>query len=200
MSARLDELARVVQGMGTSGRSAGARPGGWEVSVVSVGDVQDDRVMLDGLDTLAIDRNVKTEKHLLRPDDLVVTARSTAIKAALIPPTLARAVADATLLVIRPHELDMGPYLWWLLTSAHGRSQLQARAHGSTVLALTPAAIGEMIVPVPPSHELLRIAELVELAERAYEAGLQAARLRRSAVRDGVVARYTSALREAQRC
>jgi hypothetical protein len=186
---RLGDVANVTQGIGTSGRAAGATTGDWEVTVVSVGDIQDDRLSSERSTKLALARNVKTEKHLLRPDDVLVTARSTVLKAALVPPTLSRAVADATLLVVRPTEPDLGSYLWWFFTSTFGRSELQARMYGSTVLTLTASTLADVEMPLPSQAELFRIADLVDASERAYTAAIEAARLRRALARDAVVDR-----------
>src|SRR5205823_5546216 len=113
------EVATIAQGLATSGRAAGARTGDWRLSIVSVGDIRDDRLALDRAGPISIEQNVKTEKHLLRADDLLITARSTVLKAALVPPAVSRTVADATLLVVRSHDasLLLGPYLWLYVTS-----------------------------------------------------------------------------------
>jgi hypothetical protein len=184
---RLAELARVSQGLSTSGRAAGARPGDWKLSVVSVGSIQDDRLLLDQADAIRVEQNAKTEKHLLRPEDVLVTARSTLYKAALVPPQVSRTVADATLLVVRPREPGLSPYLWWYLTSAIGRERAQARMTGSTVLALSAGSLGDLEMPLPPSRVVDQIAELIDASERAYAAAIEAARLRRTVFRDAMI-------------
>lgn len=191
---RLGDVATISQGMTTSGRGAGAREGTWELRVASVGDIQDDRLEPGGLKSALVEFNVKTEKHLLRPEDVLVAARSTVVKAALVPPALTRTVADATLLVVRPLQVDGGPYLWWFLTSSYGRRQVQARmASSTTLLSLSVAALADLAIPWPDQSELYRIAELVEVSERAYAAAAEAARLRRTIFRDAIVGRLSGA-------
>jgi hypothetical protein len=184
---RFGDLASISQGMGLSGRAAGAREGDWEVRVASIGDIQDDRLRLADLDTRFIDQNVKTEKHLLRPDDVLVTARSSAFKAALVPPSVTRTVADATVSVVRSEDPDLGPYLWWYLTSPAGREQAKARMTGATVLSLSGTSLAELAVPLPPRATLRHIAELVEASEQAYATAMEASRLRRTLFRDTIV-------------
>ena len=69
----------------------------------------------------------RTERHLLRPYDVLVTARGDCVQAALVPRDVERMVASVTLLVVRTHrpEFGMGHYLWYFLTSAQGQAQLQ---------------------------------------------------------------------------
>jgi hypothetical protein len=194
---RLSEVATVTQGMSMSGRGAGARSGNWRVRAARAGDIQDDRIDLDAVDIIAIDQNIKTEKHLLRPDDVLVAARATRMKAALVPASVSRTVADTSLLVLRPSEQSagLGPYLWWYLTSAHGRPRVEALMVGATILALPAGSLADLIVPVPKPREMYRIADLVEASDKAYVAAMEAARLRRTVIRDAVIERV---LREAE--
>lgn len=183
----LSQLATVAQGLVTSGQGAGARPGDWEVQEVSLRNVEGDRIDLTSLSTIAIAFNRRTEKHLLRPYDVLVTARSTVVKAALVPPALTPAVANSTLAVVRPREPEMGMFLWWFFTSRYGRAQLQARMVGSTIMLLRAGALGDIDVPLPERRALHRLAELIETSEQAYAAAIRAAEIRRETLRDYLV-------------
>lgn len=186
----LYELASVTQGLSASGPGAGSRAGDWTVRVVDSADIQDDRLSLEDLRAIAIQQNVKTEKHLLRPYDVLVTARSTTIKAALVPPSITRTVAGATLLVVRPFEpeLGIGHYLWYFMTSAQGRAQVAARlTAGATIASLSARSLEQVLAPIPDASHLHRLARLIEESERAYVAALEAAQQRRSVIRDHII-------------
>ena len=187
----ISEIARVSQGLSLSGRGAGARPGDWELQMVESGDVADDGwLALAGLKEVAVARNVRTERHLLRPYDVLLTARTGSFHAALVPPEVSRTVAGVTLLVVRPRdaELGMGHWLWYYLTSVEGRGQLARRTATSTSANfLSAKTVGDLVVPVP--RELDLVVRLVEASEKAYTAGLEAARERRETVRDAIVHR-----------
>ncbi|HVC32261.1 MAG TPA: hypothetical protein VNL16_02000 [Chloroflexota bacterium] len=194
---RLGEVATITQGMSVTGGDRdprrpceGARHGDWQVQAVGVGDVQDDRLVLEWLRTVDLARNVKTEKHVLRPEDVLVSARSTVVKAALVPSSIARAIADATLLVVRAEEPDLGNYLWWFLTSTFGRRRVLGQMKGSTTLLfLSAASLAEIELPLPEAAELYRIADLVEVSERAYATATEAAQRRRAVFREVVIDR-----------
>ena len=173
------------QGLSRSGRSAGARQGDGKVRLVSGTNIQDDQIAEAGLETIRIHDSELTAKHLLRAYDVVVTGKSTAVKAAYVPPTIGRAVANSTLIVVSPHDADMGLYLWWFLTSRDGRRMVEARmVAGMTVSSLLPSALANLEVPIPPAAELRLYAQLIEASERAYRAATDAARIRRTAFRD----------------
>jgi len=177
----------ISQGLVTSGHGAGARAGDWVVQEVSLKHIVNDRIDIASLDSIEIEFNARTERHLLRPYDVLVTARSTIAKAALVPPELARAVANATLSVVRPKDPEMGAFLWWFFCSRYGRAQLESRMVGTTVQLLRVSSLAEIEVPVPPVRDLRLIADLVELSEAAYNSAVQAAEIRHSTIRDHLI-------------
>ena len=184
-------MARLQQGLARAGRGAGARPGEWMLRIVESGDVRDDGWLdLGGLREIGVVRGRRTERHLLRPYDVLVTARAGAVQVVLVPPDVSRTVAGVTMLVVRPRhpESGMGHWLWYFLTSAHGRAQLAKRITVSATLkSLSARNLGEVEVPVPSPRDLDTIARLVEASESAYTAAVKAARLRRDALRDSLV-------------
>lgn len=158
--------------------------------IVESKDVSDDRIEFDGLREIGVVQNTRTERHLLRPFDVLITARSESSQAALVPAAVSRTVAGVTLLVVRPRrpETGMGQFIWFYLTSAFGRAQLARKARpGATFTSLSARDLGEMVIPTPPARILDRVAALVESSEAAYAAAVDAARLRRETLRDALV-------------
>ena len=100
------------------------------------------------------------------------------------------AVAGVTMLAGRPSQpqTGMGHWLWYYLTSAHGRAQLAKRITVSATLkSLSARNLGEVEVPVPSPRDLDTVARLVEASESAYTSAVEAARLRRDALRDSLI-------------
>ena len=163
--------------------------------IVESNDVRDDGWLdLDGLQEIGVREGVRTERHLLRPFDLLLTARSGSVQVALVPPNVSRTVAGVTLLVVRPEnpELGMGHWLWYYLTSAHGRAQLARRMTvTATLKSLSARSLGEINVPMPPARDLDFVARLVEASEAAYAQSVRAARLRREVLRDAMIGQFS---------
>ena len=187
----ISDIADVYQGLARAGRGAGARPGDWTLRIVESGDIRKDGWLeLDDLQEIEVVRSVRTERHLLRPFDVLVTARAGSTQAVLVPPGVSRTVAGVTLLVVRPKapESGMGHWLWYFLTSTHGRAEIAKRMTVSaTVTSLSASSLGEIEVPVPSQYELTMLVRLVEASEDAYSAAVEAARLRRESLRDSIV-------------
>ena len=159
--------------------------------IVESGDLHEDGWLnLHGLQEISVREGVRTERHLLRPFDVLVTSRSGLAQVTLVPPDVSRTVAGVTLLVVRPNspELGMGHWLWYYLTSAHGRAQLAKRMTvTATLKSLSARSLGEIEVPVPSAHDLDAVARLVEASESAYVRSVEAARIRREVLRDSLI-------------
>lgn len=197
MRRTVSNYAEVMPGVAAGRRSSVARPGPWQLRVVDSADIVDDRLAPgpDVLRTIDVTRTAWTEKRLLRPFDLLVTARSQRVKLALIPPDVARTVAAATLLIIRTPDPGSGlaHYLWYYLTSRRGRADLEGRiTKGMTIPTLSARALADVPVPLPPARELAGFARLVEAADTADRAALDAARIRRDTIRDAVIGRIAA--------
>ena len=178
-------------GLSISGHGAGVRSGDWNLRMVESADVRDDGwLSLDGLREVEVARSTSVERHLLRPYDLLITARSDSHQVAIVPPEVNRTVAGVTLLVIRPRDPVTGiaHWLFYYLASAPGRREVARRKlTSSSIRFLSAKEIGEIEVPVPSRGELDAIAQLVEQSEAAHSAAMEAARLRREAIRDAIV-------------
>ena len=188
---KLAALADVRLGMVTVGRSAGARPGDWELQVVESADIVEDRLSLEALRSVEVERYVRTEAHLLQPYDVLVTARSQAVKVALVPGGVTRTVAAATLLVVRTPDPGTGlaHFLWYYLSSGRGRAAIASRLTATSLPTLSARALSQVPVPKPPpDDELSRLAELIEAAEESRTAAIEAVRVRHDVLRDAIIA------------
>jgi len=157
--------------------------------IVTAGDLDGGWLATGGLREVRVEFNPRTERHLLKPYDILVAARGGEGRAALVPPGVSRTVAGVTLLVVRPHDpgLGVGHYLWYFLTSAYGEAQIRRAARGTSVPLLTARSMAEIMVPMPSTRELELFAQLVEASEEAYASAVHAARLRRGALQDALI-------------
>ena len=138
----------------------------------------------------SVKRDIWSERHLLRPFDILVTARSQSVKVALIPPAVSRTVASSTLLVVRAPDpgSGMAHFLSYYLTSTRGRAEVAARLTATSLPALSAKALGDVRVMAPPATELRRLADLIETAAVARAAAFEAVRVRHDVLRDAIIA------------
>lgn len=158
--------------------------------MVDSADIEEDRLAPGSqLRTVDVIQNAWTERQLLRPFDILVTARSRRIKAALVPAGTTRTAASATLLVVRVPDTSAGlaHYLWYFLTSARGRALVEGQiTQGVTIPTLSAGALASIPVPVPDATMLRAFPQLVEATLAAYDTAVTAARIRRDIIRDAI--------------
>ena len=187
----LMDVADVSQGLALAGRGAGAREGNWMLRIAEGGDIGGEGWLeIEDLKEVGVVQSLRTERHLLRPFDVLVTARTGRTQVALVPPHVSRTVAGVTLLVARPRqpESGMGHWLYYFLASAYGQVQLAKRmAVNATSLSLSAQSLGEVEVPMPSLPRLNLMARLIESSEAAYDSEVQAAWLRREVLRNAIV-------------
>ena len=193
---RFTDISNGFQGLALAGRGAGVRRGDWPVRIAESGDVQDDGwLTLDGLRQIDLVRGRRTERHLLQPFDILVTARSGSVQLAMTPPHVSEIVAGVTLLVLRARDAGggMAHYLWYYLTSAFGRRELVKRMTvNATITSLAASSIRDIEVPLPTPRQLELVKSLVEASEEAYTSAVLVARLRRETMRDSVIGQIVS--------
>ena len=187
----LMDIADISQGLALAGRGAGARAGDWILKIAEGGDIGGEGWLeIEDLKEIGVVQSLRTERHLLRPFDVLVTARTGRTQVALVPPNVSRTVAGVTLLVARSKqpESGMGHWLYYFLASAYGQAQLAKRmAVNATSLSLSAKSLGEIEIPIPPARMLGLMAQLIESSKTAYDAELRVARLRREILRDAIV-------------
>jgi hypothetical protein len=134
---------------------------GAEHRVIQVKDLRTtgDIAPLDELD--AVQLPPTAQRSMVRPGDVLLAARGTQMKSALVPQALSGAVATSNLLHIRPEpELLMPEVLVAFLLGREGQEQLAARSQGTAIRSLTVSAISEMQVPVPDMATQQRISAM----------------------------------------
>ena len=187
----LYSIADVYQGLSRTRLDPTAQSQGWMLSMIESGAIRDDGWLdVAGLQDVGTASRLLVERHVLRPYDVLVTARTGIIKVALVPPNVVQIVAGITLLVVRPDEsgLGFGHWIWYYLTSTQGREQLSRRMTiNATTTSLSARSVADIEIPIPSLRELDAVAHLVEASEAAYTEAMNAARLRRETVRDSVI-------------
>ncbi len=128
------------------------------------------------------------DKYKARANDLVLTARSTSLRMAIVPEKMDGIVLNSTLVAIRSLPVLEPRLLAAYLKHPAGQAALEAVAQsGSLQLNFTVQAVSKLTVPVPPMETQRRMVEILEAADAAYESAGTAARLRHQLANEIVV-------------
>ena len=127
-------------------------------------------------------------KYQAAPGDVLISARSTSLKTAIVPETLAGKVVNATLLGVRCLPILEPRLLVAWLNHPEGRAALEEVSQSATLqMNITVSGLNRLEIPVLPMNEQKRLVELLESADEAYAVSVHAAESRRQMARQVVV-------------
>ncbi|MBC2734169.1 MAG: hypothetical protein HF981_07415 [Desulfobacteraceae bacterium] len=132
--------------------------------LVRIRNVQDGFLCLDKPKYVVLDD--KTKRFALDEGDLLTSltgniGRVARVEKAHLPAALNQRVARLT--VIDPSTLS-ADYLYHFLSSDLFKNELAATGHGAAQQNVSPAAIGKLIIPLPPLPEQKRIVAILDEA------------------------------------
>ncbi|WP_027285559.1 restriction endonuclease subunit S [Rubritepida flocculans] len=107
------------------------------------------------------------ERFSLRPGDVLITKDSETpndiAAAALVEPSAAGVVCGYHLALLRPLPGGVGgAFLFWAFKAPGTQAQCSVRAQGITRFGLSSAAIGDVLLPLPPPAEQRAIAAFLD--------------------------------------
>lgn len=114
-----------------------------------------------------LDMGTKLQKHKLRDNDILLTAKGDHNKACFYRSDIGQAVACSTFFVLRPTDAKVMPrYLHWYLNTAYAQRQLSGLAKGTRIRSISKKLLLELEVQVPPQGVQSQILEVQKLWDR----------------------------------
>jgi restriction endonuclease S subunit len=143
---------------------------------------------VDLLERAGVQSAVRRDRAVVRDRDVLLTARGTSLRAAVVPAETEGAIASANLLVVRLKPELLPEVLVAFLETAAGRKQLVAHATASAVGAfvITPKALSRLEITVPPMSIQIELAAFVRAGTESIRAAERVLDLRKELVR-GVI-------------
>ncbi|HEU4883422.1 MAG TPA: hypothetical protein VFT45_14270 [Longimicrobium sp.] len=177
------ELAEVTTGVPVRVKDDAAPGSG--TPVVSVGSLQEGGIApvhtLPRFEPPLTD--AERNRAVLQPGFVLLSARGAALRMALVGPEHDGALANHTVLIIRPFGEVGGAALYATLRLPGMVHQLEQMARESTATrAWRPVDVERLRVPVPPGPVQQMVEQLIRAEERHLAAARRALDLRREAV------------------
>lgn len=169
----LGEIANIYVGLPT--RASETREAGRSGNVLTVRSLTSSGIDRDNLTEVNVNGR-EVDKYRARSGDLLISARSTSLKTAVVPDELDGYLINATLLGVRCLP-DLQPRLLaaWL-NSPEGAASLEGISQSGTIqMNITVAGLSRIQVPVPDIATQRQMVQLLETANEAYVAAVQAA-------------------------
>jgi hypothetical protein len=186
-SAKLSDLAdSIFLGVNLSRLTDETSPVG-SVKVIHVKDVIEDQLSpLEMLDEVSTGISSLPERQPLRTLDILISARGTLMKCALVPPSHVGAIASANFIIVRVRENSglSQELLWSYLRLPKIQRRILNGVTGTVQPALNVRDIANLSVPIPSFQLQSDLVRLIALANEQYRIASTVAQLRRDEAMD----------------
>ena len=110
-------------------------------------------------------------KHLLAAGDLLLASKGNNNICVIVPEIGQKCVASPSFLVIRLHDKSaiLPEFVAWYLNLPTIQNTLAAQARGTSIMSISKAALGELVIPIPPIDKQKKYIELSKLQKREQE-------------------------------
>ena len=167
---QLGDIAEFIVGVPTKPSGFNGPP-----NVVTVRSLTGHDINPDELDAIEF-KGRDVARFQIEPGDVLLSSRSTSVKAGIVRPELAGKIINSTVNAIRL-KLELHPRLLvaWIY-SDEGREALESSAQsGTAIKSVTAGALKKLSVPVIPLAEQHTLVALLEAADEVYANGIQSA-------------------------
>ncbi len=151
-----------------------------EAPLLTVGAIGEGNILSGEVKTTFADTESALADYRVAEGDILIAARSTLMRCAVVPPELDGAVASSSVLAIRCNPERLLPRMLAAFFEHHaGRAALLGASQSTTEqLSLTVKALKELPVPVPPIEVQQRTVGLLVAADAVRAAGAESIRIR----------------------
>lgn len=137
--------------------------------LLNVGDIQDGQIDISSMVKIALKSQRWASLYLLEPGDVVISARGSSIKTAVIDEGMPPTIVAGNLVCIRVNSEKVNPYyLKMFLDSPVGHTLLEGVQTGSVIKVLNPKNIEEIPVPLKEIRKQKELANVYVNAKQRY--------------------------------
>lgn len=144
----LSDVAEVLTGTQYTIKqfTTSTEPTGYQILTSS--DIHDGTIDYDHLTYIKNDKNL-SEKVFVKPNDVIITTKSTKVKVAVVLGTTKnQIVVSGGMIIIRPNRKKLNPlYLQMFLECEDGQKSLQTLQTGTTIMNLSPKMVANLKIP-----------------------------------------------------
>lgn len=173
---KLSDVSKVLTGATNSTYTKEASDTNKEFNLLTGTAVTSEgTINLAALETVWIEQDKDISRYLLKVGDVVLLARGSAIRAALVSQEIAstEVIASANFLIIRTDASRMKPsVLLAYLNSPQGSAAIVAQSSGAVIQSVSASNLADFRIPLPNLVTQNEIDELYQASTEAYRATL----------------------------
>jgi type I restriction enzyme M protein len=164
----LGDAAEVYRGINMPAKSK-QQEIGTAYKVIQLTDIQDGEIQFDTLKTIIIKDSKKAQQYMVRKDDVLISARGTAVKIAVVPDVKEAIILSHNFIGLRPNQHFHSQFLKAYLESPLGQYYLSSFQKGSAVKVISLKEIVELPVPKLPYDKQQHIGNSFDQANKDYQ-------------------------------
>lgn len=153
---RLGDIVRVVSGVSYDKQEIGCG----EIRIIRGGNVDDLEIQLFKDDVFLPQKYYDDEKQVKKGDVVVVASTGSKVaigRAGFAKENIPNTQIGAFLRIVRPICNDLIGYIRLIFASDYYRNHIRDMVHGNTINNIKNEYIGELLIPVPPLDEQIKI-------------------------------------------
>jgi restriction endonuclease S subunit len=162
---------------------------GTTVNLINIRDIQQNRVVLDTVESVSVKETSALENSTIEENDLILTIKGNTFKSAVADKSVKGFVISANLIAftldkeINPHIVSA------YLNSAIGQKELQSRAGGAVQKALNMKSLLDLEIPILPLNKQQVFSKYLSLSQEYDELLVKEQELRRK-INSAIVQTY----------
>ncbi len=159
------------------------------VNLINIRDIQQNRVVLDTIESVSVKETSALENSTIEENDLILTIKGNTFKSVVADKSVKGFVISANLIAftldkeINPHIVSA------YLNSAIGQKELQARASGAVQKALNMKSLLDLEIPILPENKQQVFSKYLSLSQEYDELLVKEQEIRRK-INSAIVQTY----------
>ena len=158
---RLGNLIQVISGISYDKKDVG----NGSIRILRGGNIDDLTVEVFDDDVFLPEEYYDNEKQLQKNDIVIVAStgsKEVIGKPGFITTIIEKTMIGAFLRIIRPFCPETTNYIQLVFSSDYYRNHIRKLVHGNTINNIKTEYITDLIVPVPPQNEIVKIINLIK--------------------------------------
>ena len=158
---RLGTLIQIINGVSYDKKDVGTG----NIRILRGGNINNLKIEIFDDDVFLPQEYYDTEKQLQQNDIVIVASTGSKEiigKPGFITTTIDETMIGAFLRIIRPISLEITSYVQLIFSSDYYRNHIRKLVHGNTINNIKTEYISNLIIPIPPQNEIVKIIDLIK--------------------------------------
>lgn len=162
-------LKELVVGVKRGFSSYYFSPEGSKTFLINIAAIHDGKVDIDKAEEVRLKETFALEKSRIQPNDVILTIKGSAFKAAVAGPEVQGFVISSNLIAFTLNNEILPEFVASYLNSPEGQNELQSKSVGAAQQSINLKSLMEVTIPILPLEKQKLLAKYFSLAREYFE-------------------------------